>query len=120
MLNFESLLSGNPVRAVDADDMKRVWEFTSEGGPPKGATLGHVAFDIRLVASQCSEGADPLAVFFRAALLNPLLDGGLLKDWCDGGRPYDVVFQTLAMFPLPEGIQSFRPEEFIEALKRAG
>ena len=82
--------------------------------------MGPIAFDIRLVASRCSEGADPLAVFVRAALVKPLLDSGVLNDWRDGEQPYDIVFQTLAMFPLPDGMQNFRPDEFIEALKRAG
>jgi hypothetical protein len=29
------------------------------------------------------------------------------------------VFQALATFPLPEGIQNFRPHEFADALSRA-
>jgi hypothetical protein len=31
----------------------------------------------------------------------------------DGERPYDFVFQTLATFPLPGGLQSFRPDVFM-------
>lgn len=119
MLNFESLSSGKPVPTVDASDMKRVWELTEEAARSLSVTPGSVGLDVRLIASQCSEGADPLAVFFRVALLRPLLDSGLLDNWRDGDRPYDVVFQTLATFPLLEGLQNFRPDEFADALGNA-
>jgi hypothetical protein len=74
---------------------------------------------MRLIAGQCRLGADPLAIFFRVALLRPLLESGLLDEWRDGDRPHDVVFQTLATFPLPEGIQNFRADEFADALRKA-
>jgi hypothetical protein len=115
----ESLSSGKPIPAVEASDMKRVWELTSETTRHKAATPGSVAININLVVSQCSEDADPLAVFFRVALLRPLVEGGLLDNWRDGDRPHDVVFQTLARFPLPNGIQNFRPDEFARALRNA-
>lgn len=119
MLDFDSLSSGKPVPAVDASDMKRVWELTSEAPRPESAAPGSVSWDMRLIAGQCSRGADPLAVFFRVALLRPLLESGLLDDWRDGDRPYEVVFQALATFALPEGIQTFRPGEFADALRKA-
>jgi hypothetical protein len=118
MLDFESLSSGKAVPAVDANDMKRVWELTSETPRPDGAARGSVGWDVRLIASQCSQGADPLAVFLRVALLRPLLESGLLDEWRDGERHYDVVFQTLAMFPLPEGIQNVGADEFADALRK--
>ena len=99
--------------------MKRVWELTSEAARHKGARPGSVGFNIGLVVSQCSEGADPLAVFFRVALLRTLVESGLLDNWRDGDRPHGVVFQTLATFPLPDGIQNFRPDEFARALRNA-
>ena len=117
MLDFESLSSGKPVPAVDASDMKRVWELTSEAPRPAGMASGAVGWDVRLIAGQCSKGADTLAVFFRAALLGPLLESGLLDEWRDGDRLHDVVFQALAMFPLPEGVQKFRADEFADALR---
>jgi hypothetical protein len=78
MLDFEWLSSGKRVPAVEASDMKRVWELTSEAARHKGATPGSVSVDIGLVVSQSSQGADPLAVFFRVVLLTPLLASGLL------------------------------------------
>src|SRR6266567_4139730 len=119
MLDFESLTSGKPVPVVDASDMRRVWELTSEAPRPEGAAPGSVGWDVRVIAGQCSQGADPVAVFFRVALLRPLLESGLLEEWRDGERPHYLVFQTLATFPLPEGFQQFRPDEFIDTLRKA-
>jgi hypothetical protein len=119
MLDFESLLSGKPIPAVDARDMKRVWELTSEAPRPEGAAPGSLSWNIRLIAGECSQGSDPLAVFSRLALLRPLLASRLLDEYRSGDRTHDVVFQTLATFALPEGIQTFRPEEFVDALRKA-
>ncbi len=119
MLDFEALSSGKPIPTVDASDMKRVWELTSKTPLPEGTAAGSVSWNIRLIAGQCSPGADPLAVFFRLALLRPLLASGLIDEFRNGDRPYDVVFQTLATFPLPKGIQAFRPDEFAHALRKA-
>src|SRR4051812_48623335 len=119
MLDFESITSGKPVPAVDTSDLKRVWQFISEAPRPEGAATGTVSWDISLVAGQCSQGADALAIFVRLALLGSLLDGGLLDEWREGDRPYDVVFRALATFPLPEGMQNFRADEFENALREA-
>jgi hypothetical protein len=118
MLDFEALSSGKEVPAVDAVDMKRVWELVSDVPCDNNAATGSIGLDVRLIAGRCSHGADPLAVFFRVALLRPLLQSGSLDEWCDGDHPSDVVFQTLASFPLPEGVQNFRPNEFIHALRK--
>jgi hypothetical protein len=118
MLDFEALSSGKPVPAVDAGDLKRVWELTSKAPRVESATPAALGWSVRVIAGQCSPGADPLAEFFRAALLRPLIEDGLLDEWRDGERPHYVVFQTLGTFPLPEGIQRFRPDQFIDALRR--
>ncbi len=119
MLDSESLLSGKPVPPVGTSDVKRVWELTSEARSGERAPNESVGFCVRSIAGQCSQGADPLAVLVRVALLSPLLESGLLDEWRDGERPHHVVFQTLATFPLPEGIQRFRSDEFIDTLRRA-
>lgn len=118
MLDLESLLSGKPIPPVDANDVKRIWELTFDSPEGQQAPNACMGWDVRLVIEQCSQGADPLAVFFRASLLKSLREGELPDEWRDGGRFHDVVFQTLATFPLPEGIQSFRPDEFVEALRK--
>jgi hypothetical protein len=86
--------------------------------PHIGSGPGTVGFEIALIAQQCGEGADPVAVFFRTALLQSLLQTGLLDVWRDGDRLYDVVFEAIAAFPLPHGLQGFRPEDFGEALRK--
>ncbi len=119
MLDFESLSSGKPVPAVDAGDMKRVYELISGAPRSKSAAPGAVGWDTSLIANQCSQGAEPVVVFFRVAILKSLFDSGSLDEWRDRDRPSDVMFQTMATFPLPNGIQSFRPDEFASALRKA-
>ena len=118
MLDFASLSSGKPVPPVAASDMKRVWELTSDASTVKSESPGSVGLGVGLIAGVCSQSADPLAVFARIALLKSLLESGLLDEWRDAERLHHVVFQTLAIFPLPEGIQQFRPDEFIDTLRR--
>jgi len=117
MLDFEALSSGKAAPVVDASDMKRVWELTANAPGVATRAPGSVGWDVRLVAGQCSHGADPVAVFFRVTLLRLLLENGLLDEWNDGNRLNDLVFETLAAFPVPEGFQGYRPDEFIEKLR---
>lgn len=117
-MDFKSLMAGGPVPVVGADDVRRVWEFITKTNPRMGAAAGAVGIDIRLIAQQCGEGADPVAVWARVALLQTLLQSGLLDDWRDGDRPYDVIFEAMAAFPLPDGVRRFRPEDFVEALRK--
>ena len=118
MFDFES--GSFPVPAVNKSDMKRVWEWELTFVPlPETQSSGCVSFDIRLIREQCSQGSHPLAVWVRVSLLRLLLGTGLLDKWRDADRPHDIVFETLARFPLPEGIQNFRPDEFADALSNA-
>jgi hypothetical protein len=121
MLDLESLMSGAPVPAVGADAVRRAWEFMTfvkDASPPTGAAAGGIGLDINVIARECGEGVDPIAVWARAALLQTLLQSGVLDDWRAGNRPYDVVFEAIAKFPLPGGLQRFRPEEFAETLRK--
>jgi hypothetical protein len=86
---------------------------TAEGTP------GALSFDVRPIRQLCGQDADPVAVWTRVSLLRLLLATGLLDKWRDTDRPHDIVFETLARFPLPEGIQNFRPDEFADALSNA-
>jgi hypothetical protein len=119
MLDPKSLMSGAPIPAVGASDMKRVWQLTAEADRLASAPTDTVGLDMRVIAAQCSEGADAVAVFVRVMLLQLLLRNGSLDECRDGDNPFDVVFQVLATFPLPDGIQSFRPDEFRDALRKA-
>jgi len=119
MLDFESLRSGKSVPAVDMSDIKHVWGLISELPQPETEPSGPVGWDIRLIRERCSQGADPVAVWARVALLRMLLGTELLDKWRDADRPQYIVFETLARFPLPEGIQNFHPDEFVNALNNA-
>jgi hypothetical protein len=121
MLDFESLTSGAPVPPVNPDDVKRVWRFIWEavGGrqAAEGEASAAIGFDVGLIAQQCGPGADVLAVFFRTALLQPLLREGMLDDWREGNELRVSVFGAAATFPLQNGIKSFDPKAFIERLR---
>jgi hypothetical protein len=119
MLDLDSMSAATPIPPVDLKDLRRVWEFTSQSPQPEGGPACSTGWDLRLIEEQCSQGADPVAVFFRVALLGPLLQSGLLDNWRDGERPFDIVFEALADYPLPEGVQGFRPDAFAEALTKA-
>lgn len=119
MLDLDSMSAGTPIPSVDVTDLKRVWEFTSQNPQPDGASACSAGWDLRLIEDQCSQGADPVAVFFRVALLGPLNQSGSLDNWRDGDRPFDIVFKTLAEYPLPDGVQGFRVDAFVEALRKA-
>jgi hypothetical protein len=122
MLDFESLTSSEPVPPVNPDDVKCVWRFIWEAVAGRQAAEGEASapaacFDAGLIAQQCSSGADVLAVFFRSALLQPLLRQGMLNDWREGDELHDAVFGAAATFPLQDGIESFDPKAFIERLR---
>jgi hypothetical protein len=48
------------------------------------------------------------AVFFRAALLQHLLESGMLNDWRERNEPAALVFQVGAIFPIEQGVQGFQ------------
>jgi hypothetical protein len=70
-----------------------------------------------LIAEQCEAGANVVAVFFRAVLLQHLFQAGLLDDWREGSEPTDPVFRVGAIFPMEQGVQGFDPAAFIERLR---
>jgi hypothetical protein len=99
--------------------LKRIWTLLSASRPGGAATdVAAVALDLRLLATNCSNGADTLAVFVRATLLNMLIEGGMLDQWREGDGLPDFIFKSLAAFPLPEGMIGFNPPDFLAALQR--
>lgn len=115
MLDFESMKSGAPVPSVSTDDVRRVWVFIV--GTQHQSSIPNISFDVRLIAQQCSPGANALAVFFRTALLQLLLKEGMLNDWREGDELRDIVFDAVAAFPLQKGIQGFDPNAFVSRLR---
>lgn len=114
--NLRSLTPRTPVAAVDPNDLKRVWHLflDTDRVRPAGAAASTIGISAKLIAQQCSPGADVLAVSFRTALLQGLLREGMLDDWRDGNELRDTVFDAAATFPLQNGIESFNPNAFIE------
>ncbi len=67
----------------------------------------------------CEEGADVAAVFFRATLINLLLDSGRLDPWRERTSLRESVYEVAARFPLPAGLQNADFDAFIATLNRA-
>jgi hypothetical protein len=119
MSDCESLTSKTPLRPVDPNDVRRVWDLilqvtAGRAGDPRAPTMG---IDVRLVAQHCSPSADVLAVFFRTALLQALIEQDMLNDWREGKEFRHSVFEAAATFPLPKGVESFDPNAFIDRLR---
>ena len=119
MSGFGSLKSWTPLLPVNADDLKRVWYLVQRIAMDQTAEVGAQSVGIAapLIAEQCEPGADVIAVFFRAVLLQHLFQAGLLDDWREGNEPTDPVFRAGAIFSMEQGIQGFDPATFIERLR---
>jgi hypothetical protein len=120
MSGFEHLKSGTPLPPVNVDDLTRGWDMVKRAAMDQTAEVGvqgSVGIAARLIAEQCEPGANVLAVFFRAALLQHLFQAGLLDEWRKGDRPSDSVFQAGAAFPMEPGVQGFDPAAFIHRLR---
>lgn len=119
MFDFASVTSKTPLPPVDTNDVRRVWDLilqvtAGRAGDPGAPTMG---IDVRLVAQHCSPSADVLAVFFRTALLQALIQQDMLNDWREGKELPHSVFEAAATFPLPKGVDSFDPNAFIDRLR---
>jgi hypothetical protein len=108
------LESGDPLPPVNADDLKRVWDLMRKVIADHGTGVG---IDARIIAQQCAPGGDVNAIFFRAALLQHLLQSGELDDWREGSEPGALVFRVGAVFPMEQGVQGFDPADLIERLR---
>ena len=119
MTDFGSLESGTPLPPVNAHDLKHVWYLVQRIAMDQTAEVGAQSVGIAppLIAEQCEPGADVIAVFFRAVLLQHLFQAGLLDDWREGNEPTDPVFRAGAIFPMEQGVQGFDPATFIERLR---
>ena len=91
---------------VNADDLKRVWYLVQRIAMYQTAEVGAQSVGIAapLIAEKCEAGADVIAVFFRAVLLQHVFQAGLLDDWRDGNEPADPVFRAGAIFQMEQGI----------------
>jgi len=92
---------GNNVTAVNPDDLRKVWTVMRdlESRTPAGQTgsLGSGLYE-----RACSPGANVVAVWYRASMLEVLqmLPGSPLTPWSHGDNLDDAVFQIAATFPM--------------------
>jgi hypothetical protein len=115
--SLESLLESRRLPPVKADDLKRVWELMRRVKAEHGGQGVGVSIDVRFISQQCDPSADVIAVFFRVALLQSLLQAGLLDHWREANEPRALVFQVGATFPLDQCVQGFDPADFIDRLR---
>ena len=109
-----------PVAPVEASALKCVWAMFAEARrKAPGSEGGSVGFDVKFLAEKCGAEVDHRATMMRLTLLSVLMETKALAGWLDGDEPRDVVFETLAGFPLPGGVRGFRPEDFLGALRKA-
>ena len=102
-----------PVPAVRVDDLKRVWSFlASEQGGIQGTSVG-----LKLLADLCELNSDVLAVWFRAALVETLLQQGRLDPWREGNSLRGKIFEVAAGFPFPKGPENADLDALVAALE---
>jgi len=89
--------SPGPIPAVDPSDLRKVWDFMS-GIPDTGS--GATGVDVDVFKSICSPGADVIAVWWRASLLQLGERLGLVSRWLSNGRLDDAVINVAADFPM--------------------
>ena len=77
---------------------------------------GAVGIHERLIADQCEAGTDVLSVWFRAALLQHLVQTGVPVQWLEGNEQSEAMFKAVASYPLEQGIQGLDLAAFRERL----
>lgn len=113
--NFRAFI-GQPVPAVAARDVRRVWTFLA--AEQARDTRGQGTADSqKLLAGLCGENANVLAVFFCATLVGALIKQGRLARWREANNLHDRVFEVAANFPLPRGPENADPDAFVAALE---
>ena len=116
---------GNEVAAVNPDDLRNVWTMMRdfEACTPVGQTG---SFSSGHYEGACSPGANVLAVWYRASILEVLqmLPENPLTPWSHRGELDDAVFQIAATFPmkkLPIGlVKDGLPFDVQELVKQIG
>lgn len=106
---------GEPVPAVQADDLRRVWSFLNEQARDT-RFKGRTAVNMKLLADLCAPKADVLAVYFRATLIDALLQQGRLDRWREGNGLVERVFEVAATFSLPQGLESANLDALVAAM----
>ena len=116
---------GNAVAAVSPDDLRNVWKMMRDlqAHTPAGQSG---SFSSELYENACSPGANVVAVWYRASILEVLqmLPENPLMPWSHEGELDDAVFQIAATFPmkkLPIGlVMNGLPFDVQELVKQIG
>jgi hypothetical protein len=109
---FENFI-GKPVPAVRTDDLKRVWSFlASEQRGVQGRSVS-----LKLLSGLCDSNADVMAGWFRATLVETLLQQGRLDRWREGNSLRGKVFEVAAGFPFPQGPENADLDALVAALE---
>ncbi len=111
MLDPKSVING-AIPPADARDLQRFWSIQSQDPAQSG-----VAYSANAMLQICeSKSADPVIVWARTVLIRILLQQGVLENWRENDDLHVSVFQSAAVFPLPNGLQGINPSEFIATL----
>ncbi len=110
MLDPASVLD-TPIPPVDPFDLQSFWALQSRHSDNAG-----VGYTTSAILSACkSPTADPVAIWARTIFLQMLVKQGLLDKWRDGSEIQKVVFDAVAAYPLPNGLQQADPNDFLIA-----
>lgn len=121
MTSFSAFLAGEPIPAVDPQDLRAVSQLshklraqflqnseTDIATPPP-------SIDVTLMAGACAPGANVIAVSLRSAFLDAMLGQGPLAPWrCSAGLD-QAVFNATATFPIP-ALDRFDANDFVRSL----
>jgi len=89
---------GDSVAAVHPADLRNVWRLFRDAqsrNPGQCTSVGNGVYE-----SVCSPGADVLAVWFRASMLELMTQPDMLAQWTHNGELDDFVFEVAATFPM--------------------
>ncbi len=111
MFDLKSIID-SPIPPVDPLDLQNFWALQSRHSDKPG-----VAYATSAILSACKNpAADPLALFARTTFIHILLQHGFLDKWRAGSEMQKVVFDAVAAYPLPNGLQQADPNGLIIAL----
>ena len=116
---------GNDVTAVNSDDLRNVWKMMRDL-QARAPACQSGSFSSGLYENACSPGANVVAVWYRASILEVLqmVPGNPLMPWTHGDELDDAVFQIAATFPmkkLPVGlVKNALPFDVQELVKQIG
>lgn len=91
---------GEPVPAVDPEDVKAVWSIGRE--VERTHPGQQIAIATGIFEQACKPGADVQAVAYRASWLSLIMSHGreLLEDCIQGTEPTDAIFRAAALAPM--------------------